>query len=335
MIDEHVWIAPESLTAQDNDGLVKLLRDQGMQLRFFATSADTSQEQVIEQLQGCRIVVAGGEPYTKEVFAASPDLVHIARFGVGYDSVDLEAATRHGVVITIAPGTLDDAVADQTMGLLFTLARQIAQLDRQVRAGHWQGMMSADVWGATIGIIGLGRIGRAVARRARGLNMRILAYELYPDDAFIAENGIELVPLQMLLCESDFVTLHTPVTADTAELINQDTLALMKSTAYIINTARGGLINETDLYDALINNKIAGAGLDTRATEPPIDSRIALLDNVVSTPHCAGRTPRSLSALGNLVAKNIADVSAGTKPDTLLNSQVWESYLSKKAEISS
>lgn len=329
-MNEPVCIAPPSLSPDDEHGLVPILRQRGWRLRFLATSAGTTAHEVIDQLRDCRVVVAGGEPYTHEVFAALPRLEHVARFGVGFDAVDVEEATRHGVVVSVTPGAMDDAVADHAIALMFALARRLGSLDRSVRAGQWQGAPGADVWGATMGIIGLGRIGRAVARRARGLNMRICAHELQPDDTFVAEYGIKLVSLEQLLRESDFVSLHTPVTPDTAELINAGTLALMKPTAYIINTARGGLIDEEALYGALVNGGIAGAGLDTRAQEPPSDPRMAKLDNVVSTPHCAAITPRSFAAVGRMVLRNIDDVSARRKPDTLLNPDVWDRFLQRQ-----
>ena len=159
--------------------------------------------------------------------------------------------------------------------------------------------------------------------------MRILAHEVQPDEAFVADRSVELAPLDQLLQESDFVTLHTPITEDTAGLIDARALALMKPSAYLINTARGGLVDEAALYDALTGGNLAGAGLDTRAAEPPTDPRLAQLDNVVSTPHCGARSPRAWLTTCRHVAQNITDVMECRRPNTLLNPDVWDRYLEK------
>jgi D-3-phosphoglycerate dehydrogenase len=298
----------------------------GLEIKFGKSAPTTPVGDVIEYLQGCAAVVAGGEPYTEEVFASCPDLRLVVRFGVGYDAVDVEAATRHGIVTATTPGTNDWAVADHAMGLLIDLAHRISRHDRLIRAGGWGGIRGIDVWQSTIGIVGLGRIGKGVARRARGFDMRVLAYEPYPDQAFVAEHGVELVELDDLLRQSDFVTLHLPAMPSTHKIINAEKLALMKPTAYIINTARGKLLDEDAAYEAVSSGKIAGAGIDAWTVEP-LDQweRWARLDNVVLTPHSAPSTGGVWEATWTMMQSSIVDfLQEGKQPVGILNPEVWE-----------
>jgi len=200
------------------------LKAAGYEIQLGKSSPTLPVGDVIEYLQGCSAVAAGGEPYTEEVFASSPDLQFVVRFGVGFDAVDIEAATRHGVVIANTPGTNDWGVADHAMGLIIDLAHQISRHDRAIRAGQWQSRRGVDVWQKTIGIVGLGRIGKGVARRARGFDMRVLAYEPYPDQAFVKEYGVELVEMDDVFRQSDFVTLHLPAMPETTKIVNAQKL---------------------------------------------------------------------------------------------------------------
>jgi phosphoglycerate dehydrogenase-like enzyme len=281
---------------------------------------------VIEYLQGCAAVVAGGEPYTEEVFAACPELRLVCRFGVGYDAVDVEAATRHGVVAATTPGTNDWAVADHAMGLIIDLAHRISRHDRLIRAGGWGARRGIDVYQKTIGIVGLGRIGKGVARRARGFDMRVLAYEPYPDLEFVKANGVELVELDDLLGQSDFVTLHLPAMPSTHKIVNAEKLALMKPTAYLVNTARGKLLDEDAVYEAVTSGQIAGAGIDAWTVEP-LDqvARWAALDNVILTPHSAPSTIGVWEATWKMMHESIVGFLAeGKQPVGILNPEVWE-----------
>jgi phosphoglycerate dehydrogenase-like enzyme len=298
----------------------------GFEIKFGKSAPTTPVGDVIEYLQGCAAVVAGGEPYTEEVFASCPDLRLVVRFGVGYDAVDVEAATRHGIVTATTPGTNDWAVADHAMGLIIDLAHGISRADRKVRSGGWGATRGIDVWQKTIGIVGLGRIGKGVARRARGFDMRVLAYEPYPDQAFVAEHGVELVELDDLLKQSDFVTLHLPAMPSTHKIINAEKLALMKPTAYIINTARGKLLDEDAVYEAATSGKIAGAGIDAWTVEP-LDQweRWAKLDNVVVTPHSAPSTGGVWEATWAMMQASIVEfLQDGKQPVGILNPEVWE-----------
>ena len=301
------------------------LKAAGYEIQLGKSSPTLPVGDVIEYLQGCSAVAAGGEPYTEEVFASSPDLQFVVRFGVGFDAVDIEAATRHGVVIANTPGTNDWGVADHAMGLIIDLAHQISRHDRAIRAGQWQSRRGVDVWQKTIGIIGLGRIGKGVARRARGFDMRVLAYEPYPDQAFVKEYGVELVEMDDVFRQSDFVTLHLPAMPETTKIVNAQKLALMKPSAYLINTARGKLVDEDAVYEAVTNGTIAGAGLDAWTVEP-LDNpeRWAALDNVVITPHSAPSTDGVWVATWKMITDSIVGFFDGKRPVGILNPEVWE-----------
>jgi len=209
------------------------------------------------------------------------------------------------------------------MGLLLSVARWVPTFDRDVRRGVWQSKLGADVWQQTLGIVGLGNIGRGVARRARGFDMRIIAHEPVPDMEFVRQHGIELVTLERVFAESDFVTLHLPASTETAHIVDVRLLGLMKPSAYLINSARGALIDEDALFDVLQSNRIAGAALDVRAIEPPNDTRFSELPNVVLTPHAAGSTPRAVNAAILAAADAAATYLRGERPDGIINPEVF------------
>jgi D-3-phosphoglycerate dehydrogenase len=213
------------------------------------------------------------------------------------------------------------------MGLIIDLAHQISRHDRSIRAGQWQGRRGVDVWQKTIGIIGLGRIGKGVARRARGFDMRVLAYEPFPDQAFVKEHGVELVEMDEVFRQSDFVTLHLPAMPETNKIVNAQKLALMKPSAYLINTARGKLVDEDAVYEAVTKGTIAGAGLDAWTVEPMDQAQVArwaALDNVVITPHSAPSTDGVWVATWEMITDSIVGFFEGKRPVGILNPEVWE-----------
>jgi D-3-phosphoglycerate dehydrogenase / 2-oxoglutarate reductase len=199
----------------------------------------TSQEAMLRLAPRAGAIVAGPEKVTAQVIEAAPELKVICAAGVGYDHIDLAAAQAHGVVVTSCPNCNHNAVAEMALAMMLDLARQVSLGDRQMRAGQWRVMRGSELWGKTLGIVGLGAIGKMLAVRARGLGLRVVATDSRRDIVFAAQNGVTYVPLQVLLMESDFVSLHCPLTPDTRHLINRDALAIMKPTAYLINTGRG------------------------------------------------------------------------------------------------
>ena len=307
------------------EGGVRRLEAAGVSLRFAPCQPSTPIGDLIQHLDGCDAVMAADEAYTFEVLAAASQLKHVARYGAGYDSVDLAAAERLGVVVTNTPGANAEAVADHAFALILALARRVSAYNRAVRAGDWRQHETVDVWGATLGVVGLGHVGRAVATRAtRGFAMRVLAYTPRPDRGFAERLGVELVSLEILLGKADFVSLHAAATPEATDLIDARRLALMKPTAFLVNTARGRLVDEDALYQALVTGRIAGAGLDVRRVEPPTDARFDTLDNVIMTPHAASVTRQSRLRSGTMAADAILCVLRGDRPEGLLNPTVWE-----------
>jgi D-3-phosphoglycerate dehydrogenase len=304
---------------------VEMLRRAGFEVRFPAKTALVKEEDTLEALQGIVTVIAGSEPYTDRVLGGLSQLRIISRNGVGYDAIDVPAATRRGIAVTITPEANHQAVAEHAMALLLAVARSIVPNANDTRQGIWRRRtIFIPMRGKTLGIVGLGRIGRSVAVRAAGFGLRLLAFEKFPDRQFAEKHAIQLVDLDTLLAQSDFVTLHTPMTAETKELINRRTLALMKPGSILINTARGPMVNEADLVEALKSGHLAGAGLDVLATEPPPAGHPLLaLDNVVVSPHVSALDSQAVEDMSVAAARNILDIFAGKWPDgSLVNPDV-------------
>ncbi|MFN8633312.1 MAG: phosphoglycerate dehydrogenase [Chloroflexota bacterium] len=318
-----VLVTQPSVTGPD-DPRLEALRAAGWEIRHEPSGARATPEQLLELVQGHDAVIASSEPYTRAVLEGADTLKHVARWGVGFDQVDVPAATELGVVVTTTVGANDWGVADHAFALIFSLARRTVENDKMVRAGNWTRPPGRDVWRKTLGIVGLGRIGRGVAQRASGFEMQVLAYEPYPDLAFCEKWGVELVSLEDLLARSDYVTLHAPGGGENVHLINAEKLALMKPTAYLVNTARGSLIDEPALHAALTSGQIAGAGLDVREVEPPQDTLFDDLPNVVLTAHMAGVTVETSAAMTAMAAQSIVEAARGERPGGLLNPEVWD-----------
>ena len=300
------------------------LRKAGYELRFGSGKGSTTSADVIESLEGCAAAIAGQERYDAEVFDACPELAIVVRFGVGFDAVDVPAATERGVLVATIPGTNEWGVADHTLGMMLDLAHGISRHDRQMRRGEWQPQQGVDVWRATLGIVGLGRIGRSVALRAAGFDMRVIAYEPYPVMEFVEEHGVELLPVERVLGEADFVTLHLPSMEETERFLDSAKLALMKPGAFLINTARGNLLDEDAVYEAVRSGQIAGAGIDAWTSEPMEDSRWGELENVVITPHCGAHTKGVWVASGELAVEIVVKALRDEQPEQLLNPEAWE-----------
>ncbi len=263
--------------------------------------------------------ITGSEKVTDEVFAAAPNLKVISAQGVGYDHIDVEAATRRGIVVCNCAGCNNHAVAEMALGLMLGLARYIYTTDRAIRAGEWPATTGPELWGKTLGIVGLGRVGKSMALIGRGLGMRVLATDIVWDITFANEHQISYVPLHRLLAQSDFVSLHCPLTTETRHLINVDTLRLMKPTAYLINTARGPVVEEAALVQALRERWIAGAGLDVFETEPRPNNPYVEFDNVLLTAHRAGNTIEAIERSIELAMLNIVNVLRGDPPVSRVN----------------
>jgi D-3-phosphoglycerate dehydrogenase len=319
-------IAPLALANLEGQHL-QILRDAGFELVFPGLPHQLSEEELLALLPGTTAAIAGMEPYTPRVLEACPTLRVIARVGVGYDAVDIPATTARGVAVTIAPGTNQDSVAEHTFCFILGLSRRLVAKHNAMKAGRWERGITLPVRGSTLGIVGLGRIGKAVAIRGEAFGMRLVAYEPFPDNAFAAAHKIEFLSLERLLAQSDFVSLHLPLDAGSRQMINKRTLGLMKKTAFLVNTARGGLINEHDLAEALRAGTIAGAALDVFEKEPPVDSPLPGLENVLLTPHEAGIDRKSLQDMALSASQAVVDLSRGKWPaEKIVNPEVKERF---------
>lgn len=262
---------------------------------------------------------------TRWVIENSPKLRIIARHGVGVDAVDLAAATARGIVVTTTGSVNAAAVAEYTFALLLALVRKVCTADRSMHSGQWsrEALVGYELDGRILGIVGLGAIGRRVARQGLGFGMRVIAFD--PKLADIGDSAIELVDFECLVREADVLTIHTRLTPETAGFIDARVFAAMKPTSFLVNTARGEVVDEAALTEALANNRIAGAALDTFAHEPlAADSPLRQLSNVVLSPHVAGQTDAALSSVAACAAQSILDEFAGRRPRYVHNPEAYE-----------
>jgi D-3-phosphoglycerate dehydrogenase len=268
--------------------------------------------------------ILGLDYVTANVIDAGQQLKVLSRYGVGFDRVDVAAATAAGIVVTNTPGTNHIAVAELTLALMLSLARRIPQHDRTVKQGSWDRVQGSELAGKTLGIVGLGLISREVIRRASAFDMTILIQSRYPDGELTDRYGVEYVPLEDLLQRSDFVSLHCTVTPERYDLIGENELRAMKPSSYLVNTARGELVDEDALLVALQEGWIAGAAMDAFKQEPATASPLVRLDNFIATPHIGATTHESVLRMGVLAAENTLQVLRGERPAYVVNPEVYE-----------
>lgn len=320
-----VLITPEAIRHAPGQH-VEILESAGFEIRYpqneqLARGLHADSDTIAE-LQGVDATIAGGEYYRPAVLQALPQLKVVARAGVGYDRVDVAAATAHQIALTITPTTNHEAVAELTLALLFALTKSIVINDRRTRAGEWPRENLLPIRGNTFGIVGLGRIGRSTAIRAQAMGMQVLATDAYADQQFVADHGIELLDFDALLQHSDFVSVHCPHTPETDRLFNRDAFAKMKRGSMFINTARGKLVDEAALYDALTSGHLRGAGLDVFEQEPPAaDNPLLQLESVVVSPHKAGTDEQSAFAMIAEAAECIVQLSRNEWPENAVVNQ--------------
>jgi glyoxylate reductase len=253
--------------------------------------------------------------------AAGEDLKVIANMAVGYDNVDLEAAKERDIVVTNTPEVLTETTADTAFMLLLAAARRLGEAERLLRSGGWDAwgpkqLLGPDVWGKKLGLVGLGRIGQAVARRSSGFGMEVLYYDQYRNESAEEELGARYLELDDLLRESDFVSIHTPLTPETRHLIGERELGLMQPTAVLVNASRGPVVDEGALADALENERIFAAGLDVYEEEPKVHPKLLELENVVLAPHIGSASIETRDKMAELAAENIRAVLSGEEPKT-------------------
>jgi phosphoglycerate dehydrogenase-like enzyme len=321
-----VLITARTLT-EVGQGALKLLRDAGCQIITAPRFGPLPAQELQPLLEGIDASFASMDKFTAEVLgsAAAANLKLISRWGVGYDAIDVPAATKQGVVIAYTPGLLNETVADFAFAMLLCLARRVHIGHADMRSGVWTAVWGNDVFGKTLGILGCGRIGQAMARRAAGFNMRLLGYDIAPSPE-AAKLGVKFVSLDELLAQSDFLSLHAALTPQNRGLLGEVQLRRMKPTAYLINAGRGALVDETALTKALHEGWIGGAALDAFVTEPlPADHPLRKAPNVLLTPHLASFGRETGERVSMTAAQAILDLMSGRKPQFVVDPQVYKS----------
>jgi D-3-phosphoglycerate dehydrogenase len=302
----------------------RVLQEAGYEIVTPEQDQPLKEAEMISIIGDVDAALVGNDAVTERVIAAAPRLIVVSKHGVGVDNVDVPAATRAGVIVTNTPGANQVAVAEMAIALIMGLTRKLAYHDTLVKSGGWSRIIGTELAGKTVGLVGLGRIGKEVVLRLKGFQVKFLAYDIYQDNTFAAEHGVRFVTLEELLSGSDVVTLHAVLTADTQSFMGEKELALMKPSAYLVNTARGGLVDEQALYRALTENRLAGAGLDVFADEPPTNSPLLQLgDKVLLAPHMGAQTTETVLRMGLMAAENIVQVLRGERPVGLVNPDAY------------
>ena len=267
--------------------------------------------------------IVGLDIIDEEVLAAAPKLRVLSKHGIGTDNINIPAATRRGIVVANTPGTNSSAVADLAIGLMICIARKVLRSNATVRKGQLVPLLGPELEGKTLGIIGVGNIGKKVARRALAFGMRVIGNDLIENAAFAAETGVRYVSKDEIFRASHFITLHTPLTPETRDMIGKQEILRMRDGAYLINTARGGVVDEDAVAQALIEGKLAGAAFDAFAIEPPaLNCALFKAPNVLLTTHMGGSTPEAIQRAGDLAAWNIVNVLQGKRPVNTLNPEI-------------
>lgn len=308
------------------DEINRSLEDAGYELVLNNCGRRLSEDELIEQLQGMDAFLGTANPFTERVFDACPDLKIIARTGVGVDTIDIESATSHGVAVTSTPGAGAEAVAEYAMTMMCAVGRRVVEADHGAKTGNWSRFVGGALFHKTLGILGTGNIGRTLAGISRGFDMKVIAYDAFRNEAWAAKNNVTYCDtMEDVLREADFVSIHVPLMPSTIDMIGAKELAMMKPTAYLINCARGGIVNEQALYDALVNKVIAGAGLDVFVAEPVnADNPLLTLDNCICSTHNAGSSLDGKNRLLEFTARNLIEFIHGEKPYGLLNPAVMK-----------
>ena len=270
-----------------------------------STGGILEKEQMKALIADCSGIIVGVDPLDAEVLSCAPRLRAIAKYGVGVDNIDLDYCKAHGIKVSRTVGANSEAVADYAMTLIMAVARKAVMIDRKCRGRDWSKISTRDVSGATLGLFGLGAIGKHVAKRAQGFGMKVLAFDPYWPEEYARENNIIRADAETIFREADFISLHLPLMESTCNFVGEKEIAMMKRDAVIINTARGGLIDEAALLKALKEGRIYGAGIDAFAQEPPEDPAWFELDNVVIGSHCAASTTGATRNMGCMATQNI------------------------------
>jgi phosphoglycerate dehydrogenase-like enzyme len=315
-----ILVTPTSFTADTRNKARKILDEFADEVVFNPRGKPLEPEEVIPLLDGIDGYIAGLDHIDERVIKAAPSsLKIISRYGAGFDRVDLEAAAGKGIAVTNTPGANADAVADLTMGLMLAVAREIPLLDREVKSGGWLRRTGCEIFNKTLGIIGLGLIGKKVALRAKGFSMNILVHDPYADPDWIHQQGMTAVPLDDLLAESDVITFHVPLTDETRKIVNPSSINRMKPGVLLINTSRYELCHEETLLSGLSDGTISGLGLDVYAQEPPTGHPLLQYSNAVLTPHAGSHSREAKNHMAEMAVANLVDVLLGKACPHIVN----------------
>lgn len=291
--------------------MLDLLRAYSEDLVFNTAGRPLTAAELKVLLKDCDGYIAGLDEITAEALEGCDKLKVISRYGVGVDRVDLKAAKARGIAVTNTPGVNSEAVGELAFGMILSVARKIPYLDRTTRDGEWVRSQGIELFGKTIGILGLGAIGRVVARCAKGFGMKVLAYDPYIDEAYCTEHDIQALGFEEVLREAEVISLHLPLLPSTRHMIGAEAFAQMKDGVIVINASRGGIIDEDAAYEALKSGKLAGLGLDAFEQEPPGASRLFEFDSVVVTPHTGAHTKEAADNMAGAAIRNLEDVLEG------------------------
>jgi glyoxylate reductase len=308
------------------------LKNSGNEIYISEFDRVTTAEELLEKGKGAdALLTLLTDKIDGEVIdAIGPQLKVVSNYAVGFDNINIEEATDRGVVVTNTPSDeVNEAVAEHSWALMLALARRVVESDEATRRGAYKGwepgiFIGVNMVGKTLGVIGLGRIGAMTARRAKGWNMRVLYNKRSRDEEAERELGVEFADLDRLYAESDFISLHIPLTEETRHMINKDSLNKMKKGVILVNTARGPIVNEQDLVDALRDGRLRGAGMDVYDNEPNIHPELVAMENVIITPHIASATWEAREKMGHMSVDSILQVFAGEKPENIVNQEVWD-----------
>jgi len=304
MTRKKVLITPRSF-GMGSKAPLDLLLQNGCEIILNPFGRILTKDEMISLIQDVDGVIVGVDSMDEEVLRHASKLKVISKYGVGTDNIDVSYASERGIPVAVSAGANKEAVADYAFALMLGAARRITRIDRECRSLNWTKITTIDVWQKTLGLIGLGNIGKGVAQRASGFEMKVLAYDLVEDREYAKNYGIQYVPLETIYEKADFISIHLPLNEQTRHMISYPQIQRMKNTAVIVNTARGGLIDEEALYDALKEQKIWGAGIDVFEQEPPVNRKLLELDNLLIGSHSAASTFAAIDNMGLVASANL------------------------------
>lgn len=314
-----ILVTPTSFNPEHPTPALQRLQQFADEILYNPVGRPLTEDELIPLLKGCDGYIAGLDQVTAKVIESCDQLKVISRYGAGVDRVDLAAASQKGIPVCNTPGANAQAVADLTLGLMIAAARRIPALDQKTKEGQWVRSTGTELYGKTLAILGLGAIGKAVAKRGQGFDMKIVAYDPYINLEYAKAHDIQSVSFDEAIEMADVVSLHLPVTDETRHIISREVMERMKPGTILVNAARGGLIDEDAAYELLKSGHLGGLGLDAYEEEPPKESPLFELDNVVCTPHTGSHTHEAVIAMANMSVENVIQILQGEKSPYVVN----------------